>query len=109
VHTLVVALADAAPEYAVPAAEVAREYTREAVPVAAEAVAAEAPAELPPAAAVPAPALPAGYVPDELTEQARRIFREDFPPSVRKIRERFSVGQARAQRIRDELTAGATA
>jgi hypothetical protein len=102
VHTLLVSFADAAPGYAVPAAELA---VPAGYPTAPESVSTEATAVSPAADPVPAPAAADEYVPDPLTEQARRVFREDFPPSVRKIRDRFSVGQARAQRIRDELTA----
>ncbi|MFF0704976.1 DUF2637 domain-containing protein [Streptomyces tendae] len=55
--------------------------------------------------AVPAPAAPG--VPDPLVETARKSL--GGTPSVRKLRHEYGIGQARAQRIRDELaTAGVT-
>ncbi|GAA2118365.1 hypothetical protein [Streptomyces synnematoformans] len=77
-----------------------------------------------PAPAVPTPAVlaertartrdevRAEYVPDEdeHTVDARILFAESLRvgsvPSIRTLRERYSIGQARAQRIRDELGAG---
>ncbi|GAA4687964.1 hypothetical protein [Streptomyces youssoufiensis] len=42
---------------------------------------------------------------DSLTAQAREDFRDEMPPSVRRLKETYRIGQARAMRIRDELTA----
>lgn len=79
--------------------------------------------EFPPEAAGPTPAVlaeraartrpevRAEYAPgeDEYTADARAYFaealRDGSVPSVRTLRERYSIGQARAQRIRDELSA----
>ena len=61
--------------------------------------------------AAPDSATGSAGIPDPLQEQAAEVFADqlaaDRVPSVRAIRARLHVGQPRAQRLRDYLTAGA--